>query len=64
MKTNYLFLLLCFIGIMLGSCKDDSANNPEFRDDEVPYIYTDMQETASAIAGRSDRIQGAGISGR
>ena len=51
MKTNYLFLLLCFIGIMLGSCKDDSANNPEFRDDEVPYIYTDMQETASAIAG-------------
>lgn len=51
MRTNYLFLLACFIGILFGSCKDDSANNPEFRDDEVPYIYTDMLETASAIAG-------------
>lgn len=51
MKTNYLFLLLCLIGIMLGSCKDDSANNPVFGDDEIPYIYTDMQETTSAIAG-------------
>ena len=51
MKTNYLFLLLCLIGIMLGSCKDDSANNPVFGDDEIPYIYTDMLETTSAIAG-------------
>lgn len=51
MKTNYLYLLLCFIGIMIGSCKDDSANNPAFGDDEIPYIYTEMQETASAIAG-------------
>lgn len=51
MKTNYLFLLVCLISILTASCKDDSANNPEFRDDEVPYIYTDMLETASAIAG-------------
>lgn len=36
---------------MLGSCKDDSANNPVFGDDEIPYIYTDMLETTSAIAG-------------
>lgn len=50
MKTNIFFLLLCFISIITGSCKDDSANNPVFGEDEIPYIYTDMQETASAIA--------------
>ena len=33
-----------------GSCKDDSASNPTFADDEL-YIYTDMLESVSAIAG-------------
>ncbi|MDR1090321.1 MAG: hypothetical protein LBL79_04525 [Prevotella sp.] len=51
MKTKSIFLLLCFIGIAMGSCKDDSADNPVFRDDEAPYIYTDMSDRVSAIAG-------------
>ena len=25
MKTKYIFLILCFLGIAMGSCKDDSA---------------------------------------
>ena len=50
MKTKYIFLILCFLGIAMGSCKDDSASNPTFADDEL-YIYTDMLESVSAIAG-------------
>lgn len=50
MKTKYIFLILCFLGVAMGSCKDDSASNPTFADDEL-YIYTDMLESVSAIAG-------------
>ena len=46
MKTKYIFLILCFLGIAMGSCKDDSASNPTFADDEL-YIYTDMLESVS-----------------
>ena len=42
MKTKYIFLILCFLGIAMGSCKDDSASNPTF---------ADMLESVSAIAG-------------
>ena len=52
MKTKYIFLILCFLGIAMGSCKDDSASNPTFADDEL-YIYTDMLESVSAIARNS-----------
>lgn len=51
MKTTLFYLFLGFISILTGSCKDDSADNPIFREDEIPYIYTDMLETTSAIAG-------------
>ena len=49
MKTKYIFLILCFLGIAMGSCKDDSASNPTFADDEL-YIYTDMLESVSALS--------------
>ena len=52
MKTKYIFLILCFLGIAMGSCKDDSASNPTFADDEL-YIYTDMLESVSAIKAPS-----------
>lgn len=57
MKTNYLYLLLCFISIILGGCKDDAADNPLFGDDEIPYIYTDMLESANAIAGEETEFK-------
>lgn len=29
MKTKYIFLILCFLGIAMGSCKDDSASRAD-----------------------------------
>ena len=65
MKTKYIFLILCFLGIAMGSCKDDSASNPTFADDEL-YIYTDMLESHSrhphgipypGFSGRRQRVR-------
>ena len=55
MKTKYIFLILCFLGIAMGSCKDDSASNPTFADDEL-YIYPGFsgrrQRIRQVVAGR------------
>jgi len=63
MKTKYIFLILCFLGIAMGSCKDDSASNPTFADDEL-YIYTDMLESRHphgipypGFSGRRQRVR-------
>lgn len=38
------------MSLSFNSCTDDSADNPVFGENEL-YIYTDMQETISAIVG-------------
>ncbi|MCD8079674.1 MAG: hypothetical protein LUF04_04450 [Bacteroides sp.] len=37
---KYIPATLCMLLILAG-CKDDSANNPAFDDDEIPAIYMD-----------------------
>ena len=60
MKTKYIFLILCFLGIAMGSCKDDSASNPTFADDEL-YIYTDSRHPHGipypGFSGRRQRVR-------
>lgn len=29
MKTKYIFLILCFLGIAMGSCKDGLGKQPD-----------------------------------
>lgn len=52
MKKNILyFLAMLLMAMPLASCVDDSADNPTFSPDEMPYIYTDIGASTSTVAG-------------
>lgn len=47
---------MLIMALPLASCVDDSASNPDFAPDEMPYIYTDIGASTSAVAGTETTI--------
>ena len=57
MKTKYIFLILCFLGIAMGSCKDDSASNPTFADLVRTFrLEAQLQPTVEVLGYLTDRV--------